>query len=113
MNHGSRLFSYGSSASFYKTAQDGTIEDHSTLRRSCGVSETVERISQAKNITIHCFIVYEFYRERIQAENELSRILATRSIQSITSVVQGFEYLPGAIVSLYSGSHFGRAQVSF
>jgi NADPH-dependent curcumin reductase CurA len=57
--------------------------------------------------------VDSFYGERLAAENELSRLLSSKALKPVNTVVEGFERLPQAIAGLYKTMRAGKLQVSF
>jgi len=83
------------------------------LRRAFGISETIEKILQERNIRSEAWIVDAFYHERLQAEDDLSVLLRRGVLKPINNVVEGFDNLPKAVVDLYSKSRSGKLQVRF
>jgi hypothetical protein len=114
MNRHGRLFSYGSAAAFY--ADEITAPSpgqRPSLRRAFGISESVEARLKERNIKSNCWIVDEFYHERLRAEDDLSRLLRNGSLKAISNVVEGFEKLPEALAGLYQNPRAGKLQVRF
>jgi NADPH-dependent curcumin reductase CurA len=60
-----------------------------------------------------CWIVDQFYHERLRAEDDLSRHLRSGALKPINNVVEGFENLPMAVVGLYTTARSGKLQVRF
>jgi NADPH-dependent curcumin reductase CurA len=112
MNRNARLFSYGGAASFYADRLDMSGQPGS-LREAFGISKAVEATLKARNIKSEAWIVDEFYHERLKAEDDLSRRLRSGALRPINTVVDGFENLPGAIMSLYDAPRSGKLQVRF
>lgn len=110
MNDNARLFSYGSSAAFYGA---GGPMAGGGMRRSFGISEAVEEAARQRNIHIECWLVFDFYDERLRAEDDMSRLLLQGRLKAVTSVTQGFENLPQAVVDMYARPRAGKAQVRF
>jgi hypothetical protein len=88
-----------------------TLGDITSLRRRYGLTETAEHVGEEKKIG--CFIVYDHYHERLGAEDNLSGLLQSGSIQSFTNVTYGFERVPDAVLELFTKPHAGHAQVDF
>jgi NADPH-dependent curcumin reductase CurA len=107
--HG-RLFSYGGAAGLYA---DTLSRERPPLRRIFGISEAVETLLQQRNVKSEAWIVDSFYHERLKAEDDLSRHLLSGALKPIIHVVEGFEELPKAIVSLYTTARAGKLQVRF
>jgi len=112
MNQNGRLFAYGRAAAFYADKLDMPPQ-RASLRQSFGISEAVERILKKRNIKSEAWIVSEFYHERLTAEDDLTRLLRSGALKPISNVVEGFDNLPGAIVSLYQTPRAGKLQVRF
>jgi len=108
-DHG-RLFSYGGAAGLYA---DTLSHERPPLRRTFGISDAVETLLQQRNIKSEAWIVDSFYHERLEAEDDLSRHLLSGALKPVTHVVEGFEALPQAIVSLYATPRAGKLQVRF
>jgi NADPH-dependent curcumin reductase CurA len=113
MNQNSRLLSYGSAAAFYAGRFDAPAQQRPSLRRSFGISERIEAVLKSRNIKSECWIVDEFYHERLKAEDDLSRLLRNGRLKPINNIVEGFEKLPEAIVGLYKSPRAGKLQVRF
>lgn len=107
-----RLFSYGGAAAFY-SASSGSKQKPISLREGFGISRAVERILKEKNIKVEAWIVHAFYHERLKAEDDLSRLMLTGRLKPITNIVEGFDKLPEAVVSLYANARSGKLQVKF
>jgi len=112
MNRNGRLFAYGSAAAFYADRINAPKE-RPTLRQMFGISAEIEAMLKERHIKSETWIVDAFYHERLQAEDDLSRMLLSGALKPINTVVEGFEKLPEAIVELYRGSHTGKLQVRF
>jgi len=107
-----RIFSYGAAGAFY-AHQFAPIEQPFNLRKFFGLSEAVEAELKQKNIKTAFWMVDAFYHERLQAENDLSRLLIAKTLKPVHNVVQGFDRLPQAIADLYTTHRHGKLQVSF
>ncbi|MCB2064952.1 MAG: NADP-dependent oxidoreductase [Novosphingobium sp.] len=105
-----RLFSYGSSASFYGGEPRGTGNG---LRGAFGITPEIEALCEARAIRIECFIVFDHYDERLSLEDELAIMLQAGTLKSLTQVTHGFENLPQAVTAMYERPHSGKAQVQF
>jgi len=112
MNQNSRLFSYGGAAAYYADKLDAPRQRPS-LRRAFGISEHVETILKQRNIKSEAWIVDSFYHERLKAEDDLSRLLRSGALKPISNVVEGFDNLPNAVISLYERARSGKLQVLF
>ena len=113
MNQNGRLFSYGSAAALYADAVGELKRERPSLRRTFGISETVETILKQRNIKSEAWIVDAFYHERLKAEDDLSRHLLAGALKPVTNVVEGFDNLPKAITGLYATPRAGKLQVRF
>jgi hypothetical protein len=107
MNQNSRLFSYGGAAAYYADKLDAP-QQRPSLRRAFGISENVDTILKKRNIKSECWIVDTFYHERLKAEDDLSRQLRSGALKPISNVVDGFDNLPDAVVSLYREARAGK-----
>jgi NADPH-dependent curcumin reductase CurA len=112
MNRNSRLFSYGAAAAFYADRID-VPKERPPLRRMFGISETIEKILKTRNIKSEAWIVDAFYHERLKAEDDLSLHLRSGALKPISTIVEGFDKLPAAVVGLYSQARAGKLQVRF
>ena len=111
MNRDGRMFAYGSSAMFYADRPEfGPMRG---LRYAFGVTDDIDAVAREKNIKIECWIVYEFYHERITAENEMSRLMRDGKLKGLTNLTEGFENLPEAVMGMYTKPRAGKAQVRF
>jgi len=108
-----RLFSYGSAASFYREVLDTTPRPGRPLREAFGLTAALEEVVRTRGIDVQAWIVDKFYDQRLEAEDELSRLLSEGAIQPVHRVVDGFEQLPAAISSLYRTPRFGKLQIRF
>jgi NADPH-dependent curcumin reductase CurA len=113
MNRNGRMFSFGGAAGFYAEKLGAPPKVRPSLRQNFGISDKIEQIIKARNIRSEAWIVDEFYDERLKAEGDLSRLLRRGAIKPINNVIEGFENLPQAILSLYSTSRAGKLQVRF
>src|SRR6202012_998599 len=108
MNQNGRLLSYGSAAAFYAERFDAPAQQRPSLRRSFGISEKIDAVLKERNIKSECWIVDEFYHERLKAEDDLSRLMRSGRLKPINNVVEGFDNLPTAIVGLYKAPRAGK-----
>lgn len=122
MSPNSRLFSYGGAAAFYadklpappsSSTSAAQAPRRPTLRQNFGISERVEEIIRVRNIRSECWIVDEFYDERLKAEGDLSRLMRRKLLKPVNNVVEGFENLPRAVSDLYANPRSGKLQVRF
>jgi hypothetical protein len=113
MNRNGRLFAYGGASSLYADKPDEAYAQSSSMRRMFGLSEAVEKVLRDKNIKSECWIVDEFYHERLRGEEDLSRLMRSGALRHINNVAEGFEKLPAAIVGLYETARSGKLQVRF
>jgi NADPH-dependent curcumin reductase CurA len=116
MNPNSRLFAYGTSAAYYAEetpAPPSAPGGQRKTTRQQFVPAEAEPAIAAKNIKVEAWIVHDFYHERITAENDLSRLLLSGALKPVHAIVEGFEKLPEAVVSLYRQPHAGKLQVRF
>jgi NADPH-dependent curcumin reductase CurA len=111
IRRGGRLFSYGSAANYYAEGLTAALGGSESLRRSFGISQNLESVLAWRQIRCHAWIVDSFYHERLRAEDELSRLLRSGALKPINCVVDGFERLPQAIVSMYQSPPFGKLQI--
>lgn len=116
LNTGGRLFSYGSAAAFY----DGAVQEQpsgarpaQSLRQAFGISPEIESIIAARQIRAECWIVDQFYHERLEAEDALAQMMREQRLQPVSTVVAGFSQLPDAISNLYRYPRRGKLQISF
>jgi len=105
MNPNSRYFSYGDSASEYgeKTAPTGDWQ----------VSKTIEQIIRERNIKIESWIVHVHYQDRIECENNLSRLMMLGRLKPIHTVVDGIDNVPKGVMSQYDTNPYGKLQLRF
>ena len=113
MNRNARLLSYGSAAALYAESLEESRRRPSSLRQAFGVIGNVEQIVKQRNIKVEAWIVHAFYHERLKAEDDLSRLLLSGQLKASSNVVEDFEQLPRAIVSLYASARSGKLQVKF
>ncbi len=113
MNKKSRLFSFGSAAAFYADSLNEARNRPSSLRRAFGVSEMAETIIRDRDIEVQSWIVHDFYHQRLEAEDHLSRLLQDGKLKTNSNIVEGFDQLPQAVVALYSSARSGKMQVKF
>ena len=110
MNPNSRFFSYGTSASVY---DDTPAAGGQQAGRMFGMTDSVAKIIKDKNIKLEAWIVHIHYQDRIECENNLSRLLVTNRIKPITTVVQGIENVPKGVMSQYDTNPYGKLQLQF
>jgi NADPH-dependent curcumin reductase CurA len=114
-----RLFSYGGVVAFYADelmpeSQAFIIRNQPfNIRKSFGISDTVEALLKQKNIQTEAFRLHVFYHERLKAEDDLSRLMLDGKLKPIYNVVEGFENLPQAVSGLYQNRRPGKLQVRF
>lgn len=119
MKRGGRLFAYGGAAAFY--AEKVTSEQSMTspqqkkmsLRQAFGITDAIEAMLQEKDIRAECWIVDQFYHERLKAEDDLADLMRRGVIKPVNHVVAGFDNLPTAIAGLYESPRAGKLQVLF
>jgi len=108
-----RLFSYGSAAAAYAPRLDAAPSVKPTMRQTFGLTDAIDRRLQARNVKSGAWTVDVFYHERLQAEDELARLMRMGRLRSNSRVVNGFAHLPQAIVDLYRNARVAKLQVSF
>lgn len=114
MNRHGRLFSYGQASSLFSSKPEAARKLHgSAERQRRRLPAGVEPLIKAKNIKVESWIVDELYSDRLKAEDDLSRLLLSGALRPINTVIDGFDRLPEAIVSLYEGDRYGKTQVRF
>jgi hypothetical protein len=113
MNRDGRLFAYGSAAALYAERLEAAPSGRPGLRRAFGLTGEIEARLKERNIKSAAWIVDLFYHERLKAEDDLSRLLIGGALKAITTVAEGFETLPQAIVDLYRKGRSGKLQVRF
>lgn len=111
MKRGGRLLAYGCADDLHGGGNPGLRG--MTLREQFGISAKVEAIVAERDIRIECWIVHDFYHERIEAENALDSLLRDGAIKPVVTVVEGFEKLPQAIMALYDPAALGKVQAWF
>ncbi len=111
MKRGGRLLAYGCADDLHASGNPG--ERGPTLRQQFGVSDTVEAIVAERDIRVECWIVHDFYHERIEAEDALDTLLRAGAIKPVVTVVEGFEQLPQAIMALYDPAALSKVQAWF
>ncbi|MDP9651046.1 zinc-binding dehydrogenase [Paraburkholderia caledonica] len=109
--HG-RLFSYGSAAASYSPNPEGEPAVRPTMRETFGISREIERLLRDRHIKSGAWTVDTFYHDRIQAENDLARLLWMQRLRPNARVVSGFENLPRAVADLYRVPRAGKLQIS-
>jgi len=110
---GGHVFSYGSAAKFHSKSLAEALLPRVSLRHSFGITQAIASDLEARNIALHAWIVDQFYDERLAAEDALDGFLRSGQLKPVNHVVEGFEKLPEAIVSLYAGKHVGKLQCRF
>lgn len=114
--HG-RLFSYGSAASFYDDLVDRVKptgdRPAASLRQAFGITPPIEALIEARKLKVACWIVDQFYHQRLEAEDALDQMLRAGQLHPVNTVVAGFENLPEAIVNLYRQPRRGKLQIAF
>jgi NADPH-dependent curcumin reductase CurA len=78
-----------------------------------GITDAMEKRLRERNIKSEAWIVDAFYHERLEAEEDLSRLMLMGRLKPVTHVVDGFENLPAAITDLYRVGRAGKLQVQF
>ncbi len=111
MKRGGRLLAYGCADDLHTEGAPNLRE--MTMRERFGVSEKVEAIVAERDIRVECWIVHDFYHERIEAEDALDKLLRDGAIKTVVTVVKGFEKLPEAIMALYDPKALGKVQAWF
>lgn len=114
---GGRMFSYGGAAAFYEGAADqekpSGDRPASSLRQAFGIGPDIEDIVAARQIRVACWIVDQFYGERLDAEDALAQMMRDGRLHPVSNLVRGFENLPQAICDLYRFPRRGKLQISF
>jgi NADPH-dependent curcumin reductase CurA len=122
MNRGGRVLSYGFSHDIYATdvmarpKRSPIVSPavyRARLRRTFGITEELERLVLEKSLKVEAWIVSDYYYDRLHAENDLARLVDTGHVKPVNTVHQGFENLPIAIASMFTGSRLGKMSVRF
>ncbi|MHA4854683.1 zinc-binding dehydrogenase [Rhodococcus sp. MSC1_016] len=122
MNRYGRVLSYGFSHDIYadevtarpKRSPSVSPEIYrARLRRTFGITDDLERIVQERQLKVEAWIVSDYYYERLQAENDLARLVDTGRLTPVNTVFEGFDNLPEAITSMFTGSRYGKLSVRF
>jgi NADPH-dependent curcumin reductase CurA len=122
MNRHGRVLSYGFSHDIYapdiaarpkRSPNVSPAVYRARLRRTFGITDELEHIVESKQLKVEAWIVSDYYYDRLQAENDLARLVDTGRITSVNTVFDGFENLPGAITSMFTGSRYGKLSVRF
>ena len=122
MNRFGRVLSYGFSHSIYAdevTVRPKRRPNRSSqayrvgLRRTFGITEDLERMVQERQLKVEAWIVSDYYYDRLQAENDLVRLVDSGRLTPVNTVFDGFENLPQAITSMFTGSRYGKMSVRF
>lgn len=122
MNRHGRVLSYGFSNDIYaddvsarpKRSRNVSPQVYQArLRRTFGVTDELETIVQKQRLKIEAWIVSDYYYDRLQAENDLARLVQTGHITPVNTVFEGFENLPDALTSMFTGSRYGKMSVRF
>lgn len=108
-----RLFSYGSAAAAYAPRLSAAPPVKPTMRQTFGLTDAIDRRLRTRNVKSGAWTVDVFYHERLQAEDELTRLMSMGRLRSNSRVVEGFANLPQAIVDLYRHARSAKLQVSF
>lgn len=111
MKRGGRLLAYGCADDLHAGGNPGLRG--MTLRQQFGISDSVEKIVAERDIRVECWIVHDFYHERIEAEDALDQLLREGAIKPVVTVVEGFEQLPYAIMALYDPKALSKVQAWF
>ena len=116
MNKDSRYFAYGDSANIYADLQPDAAKLEGALKnaRRYGMSDNVVNIIKDRHIKLESWVAQVWYQDRIEAENNLSQLVNTGKLKSISTVVKGIENAPKGIMSQYDGSNpYGKLQLQF
>jgi len=112
MNRRGRLFSYGAAAASY-AANLSAASKRPSLREHYGISAAVEKTIAERQLKSAVWTVDTFYGDRLQAEDDLSRLMQASQLRPHNQLVHGFDRVPDAIVELYRKPHAGKLQISF
>ena len=110
MKPNSRYLSYGTSAAFYDD-KPGTTAQQSA--RIFGMTDSVFKIIQERNIKLEAWQVQAHYQDRIEAENYLSQLINTGRLKPINTVVEGIDNAAKGILSQYDTNVYGKLQLKF
>jgi NADPH-dependent curcumin reductase CurA len=122
MNQYGRVLSYGFSHSIYadqvaarprRSRNVSPQAYRARLRRTFGITDDLERVVQERQLKVEAWIVSDYYYDRLQAESDLARLVHTGRLSPVNTVVDGFENLPEAITSMFTGSRYGKLSVRF
>jgi len=110
MKPNSRYLSYGTSAAFYDDKPGTTAQQ---TGRIFGMTDSVFKIIQERNIKLEAWQVQAHYQDRIEAENYLSQLINTGRLKPVNTVVEGIDNVPKGIVSQYESNVYGKLQLKF
>lgn len=122
MNDFGRVLSYGFSTDIYATdvvarpkrsPNVSPAEYRARLRRTFGITDQLEQVVHDKQLKVEAWIVSDYYYDRLQAENDLARLVDTGRVTPFNTVFEGFENLPQAISSMFTGVRYGKMAVRF
>ncbi|MFA7555984.1 MAG: NADP-dependent oxidoreductase [Spongiibacteraceae bacterium] len=92
MNKNARWYHYGN-ISNYDTLLPGT-----TPTTNAGLSSEIFDLCQKNNITQQFLVVFDYYWQRKSAEEQLAKYLKEGKLIAPTTILEGFENLPGALI---------------
>ncbi len=116
MNQDGRYFLYGEAADIYADLQPAASAASQSRdnARMFGMSDSVFKIVQDRNIKLEAWIQAVHAQDRIEAENNLSQLMNTKRLKAVNYVVKGFENAPKGVVSQYDGTNpYGKLQLQF
>ncbi len=118
MNQDGRYFSYGEAADIYADLQPNAKATASSATRDSarefGMTDSVYKIVQDRNIKLEAWNQAVWAQDRIEAENNLSQLMNTKKLKAVNTVVRGIENAPKGIMSQYDGSNpYGKLQLQF
>jgi NADPH-dependent curcumin reductase CurA len=126
MNRNSRYFAYGSAGPIYDDTP--RVEQQRAGRapagprvgrqpqitnRGPGMSDSIYKIVQERNIKVEAWQVQYLYQDRIEAENYLSRLMYGGLLKPFHTVIEGIENVPKGIVAQYDSNVYGKLQLKF
>jgi NADPH-dependent curcumin reductase CurA len=119
MNQDGRYFLYGEAGEIYADLQPRASAPAAATRdrdnaRMFGMSDSVYKILQERNIKLEAWNQAVHAQDRIEAENNLSQLMNTGKLKAVHHVVRGFENAPKGVMSQYDGTNpYGKLQLQF
>ena len=81
--------------------------------RIFGMTDSVFKVIQERNIKLEAWQVQAHYQDRIEAENYLSQLINTGHLKPVNTVVEGIDNAALGILSQYETNVYGKLQLKF